>query len=66
VSKTNSADTVVWNPWAAKASAMADLGDDEWPGMLCIEGANVRDAAVVLQPGESHTMGYRLRVDHIE
>lgn len=56
VSKTNSRDTVVWNPWIARAKALADFGDDEWMQMLCVETANVRDAAIVLDAGHSHTM----------
>jgi glucose-6-phosphate 1-epimerase len=56
VSKQNSAATVVWNPWVAKAAAMADFGDDEWPGMICVETANVADHAVTLAPGQSHVM----------
>jgi glucose-6-phosphate 1-epimerase len=56
VSKGGSLSTVVWNPWIAKARAMPDFGDDEWPGMLCIETANVRDRAVRLEPGSHHTM----------
>ena len=35
---------------------MPDFGDDEWPSMLCIETANVRDAAVRLEPGSHHRM----------
>jgi glucose-6-phosphate 1-epimerase len=54
--KINSSSTVVWNPWIDKAKAMADFGDDEWPGMLCIETANVGPNAVELGPGESHSM----------
>ena len=56
VSKQNSGATVVWNPWIAKAAAMADFGDDEWPGMICVETANVADHAVTLAPGQSHVM----------
>jgi glucose-6-phosphate 1-epimerase len=56
VSKRGSASTVVWNPWTAKAKAMADFGDDEWPGMLCIETANAADNVVTLAPGARHTM----------
>ena len=62
VSKQNSANTVVWNPWVAKSAAMPDFGDDEWPGMLCVEGANVGANAIVLAPGASHTMTYRVQV----
>ena len=46
VSKDNSRSTVVWNPWIAKARAMADFGDEEWRGMVCVETANVGAAAV--------------------
>lgn len=56
VSKEGSASTVVWNPWITKAAAMVDFGDDEWPGMLCIETANAADNALSLEPGQSHTM----------
>lgn len=54
--KEGSAHTVVWNPWVAKAAAMADYGDDEWPGMICLEAANALDEAIVLTPGQSHTL----------
>jgi D-hexose-6-phosphate mutarotase len=62
VEKTGSNVTVVWNPWIAKAKAMPDFGDDEWPGMLCIETVNSRDCAVNLAPGQSHTMSAAIRV----
>ncbi|WP_407343702.1 D-hexose-6-phosphate mutarotase [Pengzhenrongella phosphoraccumulans] len=48
--------TVVWNPWAGKAAAMADFGDDEWTTMVCVETCNLRGTAVRLHPGQSHTM----------
>jgi D-hexose-6-phosphate mutarotase len=56
VGKENSASTVVWNPWINKSKAMADFGDDEWPGMICVETANVAESAVRLEPGGTHTM----------
>ena len=55
IAKTGSRTTVVWNPWVAKAKAMADFGDDEWPGMVCVETANALDDAVTLAPGEIHS-----------
>ena len=61
VEKTGSDATVVWNPWIAKAKAMPDFGDDEWPGMLCIETCNVREHAVTIAPGQSHAMGAIIR-----
>ena len=56
VTADDAATTVLWNPWATKAAAMADLGDDEWTGMVCVETSNVGPAAVTLAPGASHTM----------
>lgn len=55
----------MWNPWIEKASTMRDFGNDEWTGMLCVEGGNVLADAITLQPGEHHTMGYRLKVDQL-
>jgi glucose-6-phosphate 1-epimerase len=56
IQKSNSASTVVWNPWIDKAKAMADFDDDRWPAMLCVETANVKRSAVYLPPGARHTM----------
>jgi glucose-6-phosphate 1-epimerase len=63
VKKTGSATTVLWNPWVAKARAMPDFGDDEWPGMLCVETANVGEQARTLDPGATHVMAAELGVD---
>ena len=63
VEKTGSDATVVWNPWIAKAKAMPDFGDDEWPAMLCIETCNVREQAVTIAPGQSHAMGAVIHSD---
>ena len=62
VEKQGSRSTVLWNPWIAKAKAMADFGDEEWPRMLCVETANVAENAIVLQPGEVHTMRAQISV----
>ena len=60
VDKSRSRSTVVWNPWAEKAATFDDFGDDEWPRMLCVETANIRDAAVELPPGGRHHMEARI------
>ncbi len=62
VEKSGSHATVVWNPWIAKSAAMEDFGDDEWPGMCCIETANANDNAVTLAPGEDHSMTAAIHV----
>ena len=61
VSKEGSNSTVLWNPWIAKSKAMSDFGDEEWPGMLCIETCNVGQSAVKLSQGESHKMVAEIR-----
>ena len=65
VAKSGSNSTVVWNPWAEKARAMADFGGEEWTGMLCVETANALDDVVTIPPGQSHTMRARISVEPI-
>lgn len=45
------ADAVVWNPGPAKAAALADLPDDGWLQMLCVEAACI-GRPIVLAPGQ--------------
>ena len=54
--KQGSISTIVWNPWKDGAAQLADLGNEEWQQMLCVEGGNVLGQAVTLAPGDSHTM----------
>jgi len=63
VEKTGSRSSVVWNPWVAKSKAMPDFGDDEWPGMICLETANAADNAVTVPPHASHTMTATISVE---
>lgn len=63
VSKSGSGATVVWNPWSARARELPDFGDDEWRAMVCVETANVGDAAVRLEPGGSHVMTAGITVE---
>lgn len=44
-------DVVVWNPWDKKSKAMADLGDDEYRQMICVDGA-VIEKPISLKPGD--------------
>lgn len=43
-------DAVVWNPGAADAAALADMGNDEYRRFVCIEPALLNGPA--LQPGQ--------------
>jgi D-hexose-6-phosphate mutarotase len=60
IEKQGSLSTVVWNPWIAKSKAMADFGDEEFLGMLCVESGNVRSNAVNLAPGQSSKLSVKI------
>ncbi len=59
--KQNSLTTVVWNPWQEDAAKLADLGDNEWQQLACVEASNILSGAVTLAPGEEHTMTATIR-----
>jgi glucose-6-phosphate 1-epimerase len=59
VAKQGSQTTVIWNPWAP----LADMLDDGWRRMTCIETANAADNAITLAPNSTHTMESRISVE---
>ena len=63
IKKNGAASTVVWNPWAEKGAAMADLGDPAWRGMVCVEAGNVADDEVRLTAGGERQMSTVISVD---
>jgi len=63
VDKENSASTVVWNPWIAKARQLPDFGDDEYRGMVCVESGNVGSNRIILPPGQKSALKVRLSSD---
>ncbi|MEK1942264.1 MAG: D-hexose-6-phosphate mutarotase, partial [Pseudomonas sp.] len=60
LASSGSRSAVVWNPWIDKAQRLSQFADDAWPGMLCIETANVMDDIVTLAPGAQHSMAVSL------
>ncbi|EYU30616.1 hypothetical protein ABFS82_11G062200 [Erythranthe guttata] len=44
-------EIVVWNPWEVDASSIADLGDQEYKQMVCVEAAAV-ETEITLYPNE--------------
>ncbi|MEL7239675.1 MAG: D-hexose-6-phosphate mutarotase, partial [Planctomycetota bacterium] len=60
VSKTGSGSTVLWNPHIAKAKATSDFGDDEWPGMLCVESAAIGEEKIHLDVGAAHVLSVKI------
>ena len=51
----NHDSVVVWTPWLAGATAMADMSDDGYRTMLCVEAAIAGDAGVTVAPDEEHS-----------
>lgn len=53
--------SVVWNPWSDQAREIGDLGDDEYPNMLCVEAGHV-STPVILLPGTAFEASQILQV----
>jgi glucose-6-phosphate 1-epimerase len=61
--KTNSATTVVWNPWQDGAASLSDLGADEWRNFACVEASNILESAIELAPGQEHCMEANILIE---
>ncbi len=48
IQQEGSNSTVVWNPWIEKSKQMADMTDEGYKTMVCIETCNAMDDARVL------------------
>ncbi|MGJ7547352.1 D-hexose-6-phosphate mutarotase [Pseudomonas alloputida] len=57
---SGSRSAVIWNPWTERAKELADMADDGWQRMLCIETANVWDDVVELKPGAGRSLQVRI------
>lgn len=62
ISTDGASSTVVWNPWADKARGLADMADDEWRRMVCVEAGVIGDGRIGLGPGERHTLTQQIAV----
>ena len=56
IESKGSNSAVVWNPWKKIAAGMADLGDEDYKRMLCVETTNAGHDIVSVAPGKSYSM----------
>ncbi len=60
ISSTGCSTAVVWNPWQEVAASMADLGDEDYKKMICVETANAGPETVKIAAGDE----YRLEAEY--
>ena len=60
IASSGCSTAVVWNPWVEIAASMADLGDDDYLQMLCVETANAGPETVTITAGDC----YRLSAEY--
>jgi glucose-6-phosphate 1-epimerase len=63
VGKTGSRVTVVWNPGAEMAKKIADMPDDGYKTMVCVEAVNAYDDIAVVQPKGTCTLSTSIAVE---
>jgi glucose-6-phosphate 1-epimerase len=56
ITSSGSNSAVVWNPWAAISKSMADLEDEDYKRMICVETTNAAPDVVHLAAGESYAL----------
>lgn len=66
IRSTGSNSAVVWNPWRDIAAQMADLEDEDYLRMLCVETSNAGVDVVSIQPGSKHTLSVTYEVNNHE
>ena len=64
IAKLGSQSTIVWNPAAARAAQMGDLGKDGWKNFVCVESGNALENAVTVAAGKSHTLAVEYLVEN--
>lgn len=52
-------DVVVWNPWQAVSASMADMADEGYRTMICVETAHISQP-LIAQPNRPATLGVTL------
>jgi glucose-6-phosphate 1-epimerase len=62
ISKQGSRSTVVWNPWRDNSIKMADMSDEGYRTMVCVETTNAATDTRRIEPGTQHAVQVSYRV----
>jgi glucose-6-phosphate 1-epimerase len=62
VEKSGSRSTVVWNPFPNRATELADIGVENWPGFVCVETVNFGENKITLPAGQTQEMTAHIKV----
>lgn len=65
IAVTNDGDNaaVIWNPWQQLSISMADMANNSFETMVCVE-STIHTPTIELQPGQSHTLATRIAVQN--
>ena len=65
IAVTNDGDNaaVIWNPWQQLSISMADMANNSFETMVCVE-STIHTPTIELQPGQSHTLATRIAIQH--
>ncbi len=64
ITSTGCSTAVVWNPWAETAASMADLDDDDYRKMICVETANAGPETVEIAAGSYYRLQAEYTIGH--
>ncbi|SFL79524.1 D-hexose-6-phosphate mutarotase [Nitrosomonas communis] len=65
IASQGSQTAVVWNPWAKISAEMADLQDDDYLRMLCVETTNAATDRITIQPGSEFRLVANYRIENL-
>lgn len=61
LTQSNSNSLVVWNPWIEKSKQMADMNNDAYKNMLCLETGNIGRKPLTIEANERCVYGVVLK-----
>ncbi len=65
ITSDGSKTAIVWNPWAKICSEMADLDNDDYKSLICVETANAANEVVDVAPHSEYRLVANYRVEQI-